>query len=165
MSGTTNDDDEEAIGLYFLFGHDLWVPTGTNTDTSAFKTRFETLVVGGSVNGDDLLRQIPAGLRNKFDIEARTQRGFKFEWQDTAHEEWHIHGHEADAGAKSGHIGAKGWTCRVSYGPRGKYMLIPIAIVSTFPPNHANYKPPTMWTANRNKVGDSHLPLTDSGAN
>jgi hypothetical protein len=71
----TPDDDVEASGLYFLFGHDRWVTAGSNTDTSAFKTRFETLVTGGSMNGDDLLKQIPAGMRNKFDIEARTQRG------------------------------------------------------------------------------------------
>lgn len=157
MSGTTNSWDEEAIGLYFLFGHDRWVPSGTNTDTLAFKVRFETLVAGGSINGDELLKQIPAGLRNKFDIEARTQRGFKFEWKDTANEAWHIHGHEADAGAKSGHIGGKGWTCRISY---GRYWLVPVMIVSKFPPTHTNYQPPTMWTKNKNMMGDTHVPLT-----
>lgn len=157
MSGTTNPWDEEAIGLYFLFGHDRWVPSGTNTDTLAFKNRFETLVAGGSINGDDLLKQIPAGLRNKFDIEARTQRGFKFEWKDTSNEDWHIHGHEADAGAKSGHIGGKGWTCRISY---GKYWLVPVMIISAFPSTHPNYQPPTMWTVNKKKMGDTHVPLT-----
>jgi hypothetical protein len=96
MSGTASDDDEEAIGLYFLFGHDLWTTSGNNTDTAAFKTRFETLVAGGSIKGDDLLKQIPSGMTNKFDIEARTQQGFKFEWKDTANMSWHIHGHEAD---------------------------------------------------------------------
>jgi hypothetical protein len=96
-------------------------------------------------------------LRNKFDIEARTQRGFKFEWNDTAGVLWHMHGHEPDAGAKAGHIGAKGWTCRVSY---DKYWLVPVVISSAFPPGHANFQPPTMWTANKKKVGDTHVPLT-----
>jgi Bacterial toxin 30 len=156
MSVTTGNDDE-AIGLYFLFGHDLWVPSGGNTDTSAFKIRFETLVVGGSINGEDLLKQIPADLRNKFDIEARTQRGFKFEWQDTANVSWHVHGHESDAGAKSGHLGAKGWTCRIRYDD--KYWLLPVMPNPQFRQGHAKHQPPTMWTQNKKKMGDTHLPL------
>ena len=159
MSGTTSDDDEEAIGLTFLFGHDRWVPSGTNTDTPAFKIRFETLVAGGSIDGDALMKQIPSGLANKFEIEARTQRGFKFEWNDTAGVPWHVHGHEPDAGAKAGHIGAARWICRISY--NNKFWLVPAMIVSNFPDGHANFQPPTMWTPskNKNKARDTHVPL------
>jgi hypothetical protein len=37
MSGMTLDDDVEAIGLYFLFGHDRWATAGNNMDTRPSK--------------------------------------------------------------------------------------------------------------------------------
>jgi hypothetical protein len=151
-----DDDGEAAIGLYGLFGIDRWVSFGANTDIPALKNRFQTLLRGATINGADLLQAIPAGLTNTFAIEARTQRGFKFEWRDTAGVGWH--GHEADAGAGAGHLGAAGWTRRVNC---GKLWLLPTEQISAFPVGHANYAAPTHWKPiNRNRIGDTHVPLT-----
>jgi hypothetical protein len=103
-----------AIGLADLFGKDQWVPTGGANPT---RPHFEALRNGGQINADALLAVIPTGLSNTFEIESRTQRGFKFAW-NSGEQDWLVWGHEADAGAAAGHAGAAGWTVRIREGNR-----------------------------------------------
>lgn len=103
----------DAIGLADLFGRGEWQPTGMIRDTAHTKSQFQALLRAGhmvaGVNYVELMSAIPYGLVDQFEIERRSQRGFKFEWEDAQGVAWHVHGHEPDAGALAGHAGGQGW--------------------------------------------------------
>ncbi|MCG7534150.1 hypothetical protein [Pseudoalteromonas sp. OOF1S-7] len=137
-------------GLAGLFGLELWVPTGAPNPTRA---DFQNLLNGGTINADQLMAVIPAGLENTFEIGPRTQRGFKFEWGN-----WHVHGHEADAGAHAGHVGGAGWIVRIR---DGNQWLLSQPLISDHPVGHVNYFAPTSWAAANGQFAraHSHIPL------
>ncbi|WP_273048951.1 hypothetical protein [Pseudoalteromonas sp.] len=137
-------------GLAGLFGLDQWVPTGAPILTRA---DFQNLLHGGRIDADQLMGVIPAGLQNTFDIGPRTQRGFKFEWGD-----WHVHGHEADAGAQAGHVGGAGWVVRIR---NGNQWLLSEPLVSVHPDDHLKYFEPRNWASANGQFAreHSHIPL------
>lgn len=151
-----------AEGLADLFGMDLWQPTGLDRSTSDLKYRFQCLVVGGQIDGhgncNNILGLIPRDVLNTFEIEPRSQRGFKFVWKDTNGVLWEVHGHEQDAGAAAHYVGAVGWTCRIKC---GDYYLMSEEWRSDFPETHANYLPPTAWKKGRGNwiIAHSHIPI------
>ncbi|MGB0944642.1 MAG: hypothetical protein ACPGUE_19705 [Marinomonas sp.] len=140
----------QRLGLTDLFGLDQWVPTGGAPTRQDFKN----LINAGRINADQLMSIIPAGLKNTFEIEPRSQRGFKFEWGN-----WHVHGHEPDVGAQAGHVGGAGWVVRIK---DGNDWLLSQTLVSNFPVNHANYTAPRDWARANNATvrASSHIPLS-----
>ncbi|WP_437806037.1 hypothetical protein [Sorangium sp. So ce1078] len=109
----------QSEGLYALFGLDEWGPGGTRAPRGAVRstqdtsTAFEGLRVNGQIDAAQLVAEVPTGTNNVFEIEARTQRGFKYQWTDLDGVEWTVWGHEPDAGAAAGHVGAQDWTVRI----------------------------------------------------
>lgn len=158
----------EAVGLASLFGLDLWVPLGVPRSTIATKSNFQTVVnlasgrCAAGPSAVNLMALIPHGTRNTFEIEPRSQRGFKFEWQDVNGVQWHVHGHEPDAGAQLGHVGAGGWIVRINYRPANRaFWLLSRPLISNFPASHPNYAPPANWSNSNSQVvmANSHIPL------
>lgn len=154
-SRTSEHPVRQHTGLPTLFGLDQWIPTGTPDPSRA---DFEALLQDGRIEANALMAVVPAGLDNLFEIEPRTQRGFKFEWKDTLGQRWHVHGHEPDTGAASGHVGAGQWVVRIQNGPE---WLMSTPITSNFPPGHKNYQPPKVWSKARGEeaIARSHIPL------
>jgi len=138
------------IGLSDLFGAGEWVPAGMVKNTKNTKNDFYNLVHNiahpGRINGggtcSNILQLIPVGTANTFEFESRSQRGFKFIWLDIDGVRWQVHGHEPDAGALSGHVGAMAWSVRIQ---SGKDYLMSEEWVSDFPPGHRNYIASTYW--------------------
>jgi hypothetical protein len=110
---------QRLIGLAALFGGDEWdaggtrAPTGAVQTTAATSLAFENLRNNGQIDAAALVALIPAACHNTFEVEARTQRGFKYDWLDGNGVAWRVWGHEPDAGAPAGHAGAAGWTVRI----------------------------------------------------
>jgi hypothetical protein len=123
MPGKTRSTTvQRSIGLAELFGHDEWeagggrAPTGAIQNTVATTAAFAGLRAGGSIDAALLVAQVPAGCQNDFEIESRTQRGFKYSWNDTNGVAWLVWGHEPDAGAALGHVGGNQWSVRIRRG-------------------------------------------------
>ena len=72
----------------------------------------------GAIRVVDLLQLIPQNEGNTFKPETRITRGFKFEWLN-----WHVHGHEPDTGAATGHAGARSWVVRIRDTTTGSWLL------------------------------------------
>ncbi|MFC7422139.1 hypothetical protein ACFQNF_19970 [Iodobacter arcticus] len=158
-------------GLADLFGTDQWTPTGAVKTTAQTQYDFELLVQAhvnpltpGVIDGGgtcaNILAAIPAGQQNTFEFEPRSQYGFKFRWTDANGVQWQVHGHEPDAGAVVGHVGAGAWTMRVQC---GNAFMMSRQLVSDFPAIHANYTPPTFWSRCNTplKVGLSHIVINN----
>lgn len=144
----------DAIGLPSLFGLDRWKPSGSPNPT---RENFEALRdAHGRISTNRLMKLIPGGTPNSWTIESRTQRGFKYVWQDV-NGAWHVHGHEPDTGAQAGHVGGNRWIVRIS---RNGEWLLPKPLKSNFPVGHNNYQPPTNWSNSRarNVAALSHIP-------
>ncbi|XXX72193.1 RHS repeat-associated core domain-containing protein [Sorangium sp. So ce134] len=151
-------------GLYALFGLDEWheggtrVPTGEVRTTQETSTRFEGLRNNGQIDAAQLLAEVPKGMKNVFKIEARSQRGFKYIWTDLDGVQWTVSGHEADAGAAAGYVGAQDWTVRIKrrFPNRPEKVLMNETII---PPVGDPYD----WNIARGGARNaaSHIPLTN----
>jgi len=139
-------------GLAELFGVNSWRGTAALRSNPA-AAQFAALRNNGRINVNQLLALVPGDIPNAFAVEGRSQRGFKFEWGN-----WHVHGHEPDAGAAPGHAGAGGWVVRIQDRGAGTWLLA-TAWVPQGPP--AQRPPPTDWSNSRsNQVARlSHIPL------
>jgi hypothetical protein len=140
-------------GLADLFGQGEWsgtAPAGSNPT----RQQFEALRQGptGRIADAALLALVPQNVANSFEFEPRTQRGFKFVWGN-----WHVHGHEPDAGAAAGHAGAAGWVVRVQDRASREWLL-----AAPWQPQVPGQQPaPVDWSASRSgQVARlSHIPL------
>ncbi len=141
---------QKMEGLADLFGLDQWVPAGIVAPT---RNDFNNLLNAGRINANQLMALIPAGLDNTFEIGPRSQRGFKFVWGN-----WHVHGHEPDAGAQVGHIGGAGWVVRIR---EGNQWLLSQPMIGVFPMGHPDYVAPRNWAAANGQFAQahSHIPL------
>nr|WP_147395290.1 polymorphic toxin type 30 domain-containing protein [Azospirillum cavernae] len=138
-----------------MFGLNDWLPTGGARDHT--RAEFEALRgAGGRIDWAQLSALIPANCTNLFQFEPRTQRGFKFEWSDPTAGNWHVHGHEPDAGAAAGHAGAAGWVVRISH--NGDWLLS--TTYDMVVPGTGTV--PTDWSRSRsaNVARLSHIPFT-----
>jgi hypothetical protein len=150
---------QRMIGLAELFGQDEWnaggtrAPAGAVAATLATRTAFANLRAAGQIDAAALVGEVPVGCANTFEIEPRSQRGFKYQWNDTNGTAWTVWGHEADAGAALGHVGGAGWTVRIR---NGNHFLMAATIN---PPVGVPYDWATATTPIR--IAASHIPLTN----
>ena len=152
------------FGLKDLFGAGEWLGTynGPLLGTAAWQLAFQGLIQNGQIDGggncQNLLNHIPVNIHNTFEFEPRSQRGFKFNWNDANLNHWQVHGHEADAGAQLGHVGAAGWTVRIQVRIVNQNLFL--MSEEWVAPPHVNL-PSTHWKqANSNwTIQHSHIPL------
>lgn len=150
---------QRMIGLADLFGVDDWeaggnrAPAGAATTTVATSANFENLRVAAQIDAAQLVALVPVGCANVFEFESRTQRGFKYQWNDTNGVAWTVWGHEPDAGAGAGYAGGAGWTVRIR---RANHYLMDQTIN---PPVGVAYD----WAVPNTpaKVQHSHIALTN----
>lgn len=140
----------ESEGLAELFGRSAWRGTAA-AGSNPTKADFAGLRHAGRIKDDELLALIPSDAENQFAFEPRSQRGFKFEWNN-----WHVHGHEPDAGAAAGHVGAAGWVVRIQDRTDGTWLL-----ANQWAPGGPNPAAPTDWSRSRSHqvAALSHIPL------
>ncbi len=171
-------DHAEEDGLIFGFlinAH--WIPRGEtkgdSRSTKEWQEAFIEALKGGKedknliqiiINDQTLkvyemqasrvMKIIPKQCENKFKLEERTKRGFKFEWHDKEETSWTVWGHEPDAGAAKDYVGSQRWILRVGCGT--KYLMANEVEITQKPPHQYSF-----WAQPKGekRLALSHIPL------
>jgi hypothetical protein len=160
--------DAPYLFLDFLADTGRWTPSGgASTDLSAYKTKFETLVRGGTaIDGSNncraLMGIIPDHTPNSFDARGRTQNGFKFDWAGTDGSKWTVHAHEPDHEAPDKSLSAGRWIVRIRYVEGGGKTTFWMrdSLEPAKPINKTTTQPARFWVpANQANKHPTHIEL------